>query len=330
MPFYDDKNVLVTGAGGFIGSHLTERLVELGAKVRVFLRYNSQNRAGLIECLPEHVQESLDVFWGDLKDPEAVRKAVKGNQIVFHLGALIAIPYSYVNPLDYIQTNVIGTANILNACMDYSVDILIHTSTSEVYGSAHYTPIDEAHPLQGQSPYSATKIGTDKLAESYYRSFGLPVAILRPFNTYGPRQSGRAIIPTIITQSLVGTRIKLGSLEPSRDFTYITDVIDGFLKLCECQDALGQTINVGSGQDISIRDLVKRISSILGKNVEIEREPARVRPKRSEVERLVCDNSKAREVLHWEPKIQLGEGLRKTIQWISRNMDSFKTGRYAI
>ena len=330
MQFYRGKQVLVTGAGGFIGSHLTEELVKLGAKVRVFLRYNSQNRQGLIECLPKDIQGSLDIFWGDLKDSEAARQAVKGSQIVFHLGALIAIPYSYVNPLDFVQTNVVGTANILNACRDHQVEKLIHTSSSEVYGTAQYTPINEAHPLQGQSPYSATKIATDKLVESYYCSFALPVTILRPFNAYGPRQSARAIIPTIITQTLTSKKIKLGSLEPTRDFTYISDTIEGFIKLGECQHALGQTINVGSGQEISIKDLVKKISCILEKDVEIECEPARVRPKKSEVERLICDNSKAREMLHWEPKIPLDEGLRKTIKWISKNLDSFETGRYAI
>lgn len=322
--------MLVTGAGGFIGSHLTEELVKLGTKVRAFLRYNSQKRQGLIECLPKDIQVSIDIFWGDLKDPQAVAKAVSGVEIVFHLGALISIPYSYFNPSDFVQTNVVGTSNILNACKDHQVEKLIHTSTSEVYGTAQYAPIDEVHPLQGQSPYSATKIGTDKLAESYYRSFALPLVILRPFNTYGPRQSTRAIIPTIITQALTSEKIKLGSLEPRRDFTYVTDIIDAFLRVGQCQDAVGQTINVGSGQELSIRDLVKRISSILGKDVQIECEPARIRPKKSEVERLICDNSKAREILHWEPKISLDEGLRKTIQWISENLNRFETGRYAI
>jgi len=330
MQFYAGKQVLVTGAGGFIGSHLTEELVKLGTKVRAFLRYNSQKRQGLIECLPKDIQVSIDIFWGDLKDPQAVAKAVSGVEIVFHLGALISIPYSYFNPSDFVQTNVVGTSNILNACKDHQVEKLIHTSTSEVYGTAQYAPIDEVHPLQGQSPYSATKIGTDKLAESYYRSFALPLVILRPFNTYGPRQSTRAIIPTIITQALTSEKIKLGSLEPRRDFTYVTDIIDAFLRVGQCQDAVGQTINVGSGQELSIRDLVKRISSILGKDVQIECEPARIRPKKSEVERLICDNSKAREILHWEPKISLDEGLRKTIQWISENLNRFETGRYAI
>lgn len=330
MQFYGGKEVLVTGAGGFIGSHLTEELVKLGAKVRVLLRYNSQNRQGLIDYLPKDIRGSLDVFWGDLRDPQSVAKAVSGIRIVFHLGALIGIPYSYLNPLGVVQTNVVGTANILDACKDHQVEKLIHTSSSEVYGTAQYAPINEAHPLQGQSPYSATKIGTDKLAESYYRSFALPLTILRPFNTYGPRQSARAIIPTIITQALTGERIKLGSLEPRRDFTYITDIIDAFLKVGQCQDALGQTINVGSGHELSVRDLVKRISSILGKDVQIECEPARVRPQKSEVERLICDNSKAKAILHWEPQIPLDEGLTKTIQWISENLDRFETGRYAI
>jgi len=331
MRFYQGKEVLVTGAGGFIGSHLTEELVKLGAKVRVFLRYNSQNRQGFIGCLPKDIRGSLDVFWGDLKDPQAVAKATSGISIVFHLGALIGIPYSYLNPLDVVQTNVVGTANILNACKDHQVEKLIHTSSSEVYGTAQYTPINEAHPLQGQSPYSATKIATDKLAESYYRSFALPVTILRPFNTYGPRQSARAIIPTIITQALTGKKVKLGSLQPTRDFTYISDTIQGFLRLGECNHAMGQTINLGSGHETSIEDLVRRISSILKKDVEIKCEPGRVRPKESEVERLVCDNSKAKQILHWEPKVALDEGLTKTIRWISKNLDHFENiGRYAV
>jgi len=331
MQFYAGKQVLVTGAGGFIGSHLTEELVRLGAKVRVFLRYNSQNRQGLIECLPKDIQGSLDIFWGDLRDPQSVAKAVSGIRIVFHLGALIGIPYSYLNPLGVVQTNVVGTANILNACKDHQVEKLIHTSSSEVYGTAQYAPINEVHPLQGQSPYSATKIGTDTLAESYYRSFALPVAILRPFNTYGPRQSTRAIIPTIITQALTRERINLGSLEPRRDFTYVTDIVDAFLRIGRCQDALGQTINVGSGQELSIRDLVKRISSILKKDVRIECEPVRVRPKKSEVERLICDNRRAKEILQWEPKVALDEGLSKTIRWISENLDRFHDiGSYVV
>jgi len=327
---WNKKKVLVTGAGGFIGSHLTERLVELGASVKAFVRYNSRNDWGLIETLPKEIKESLDIFTGDLKDPETVRKAVKDCDIVFHLGALIAIPYSYINPLDFVQTNIGGTANILNACKEYGVEKIIHTSTSEVYGTARYTPIDENHPLQGQSPYSASKIGADKLAESYYFSFALPVAILRPFNTYGPRQSARAVIPTIITQALTTQRIKLGSLEPTRDLTYISDTVEGFIKEAESEESIGQVINLGTGEETSVGDLVRKIGAILGKKLKIEYDPIRVRPEGSEVERLISNNTKAKNILKWEPKVSLEEGLEKTINWISKNIDRYKIGMYNI
>jgi NAD dependent epimerase/dehydratase len=324
------KKVLVTGAGGFIGSHLTERLVKLGVSVKAFVRYNSRNDWGLIEFLPREVQESLEIFSGDLKDPEAVRKAVKGREIVFHLGALIAIPYSYINPLDFVQTNIGGTANILNACREYGVEKIVHTSTSEVYGTARYTPIDEDHPLQGQSPYSASKIGADKLAESYYLSFNLPVAILRPFNTYGLRQSARAVIPTIITQALLNERIKLGSLEPTRDLTYISDTVEGFIKEVESKNSTGQVINLGTGEETSIGDLVKKVGDIIGKELKIEHDSARVRPERSEVGRLISNNTKAKRILDWKPKVSLEEGLKKTIDWISKNLERYKIEKYNI
>lgn len=328
---WQSKKVLVTGAGGFIGSHLIERLVELGASVRAFVRYNSRNDLGLIEFLTKEVQESLEIFRGDLKDPEAVRKAVKGCEIVFHLGALVSVPYSYINPLDFVQTNIGGTANILNACKEYGVEKIVHTSTSEVYGTARYVPIDENHPLQGQSPYSASKIGADKLAESYYLSFELPIAILRPFNTYGPRQSARAVIPTIITQALRGEKIRLGSLESTRDLTYISDTIEGFIKIAKSQESIGQVINLGTGEEISIRDLVKKIGNILGKELNIEPDPIRVRPKTSEVERLISDNTKAERILNWEPKVSLEEGLYYTIEWIRKHLDRYRRiGQYVI
>ena len=318
------KKVLVTGAGGFIGSHLTERLVNLGANVKAFVHYNSRNDHGLIEILPKEIQEYLDISVGDLKDPEAVRKAVKCCEIVFHLGALISIPYSYINPLDFVQTNIVGTANILNACREYVVEKIVHTSTSEVYGTARYIPIDENHPLQGQSPYSASKIGADKLAESYYLSFSLPVVVLRPFNTYGPRQSARAVIPTIITQALVYDKIKLGSLSPTRDLTYISDTVEDFIKTAESHNSVGEVINLGSGIETSIRDLVKIISDIIGKEIEIEHDPARVRPENSEVGRLISNNTKAEKIFNWEQRVSLEQGLKKTIDWISNNIHRYK------
>lgn len=330
MGYLKGKKVLVTGAGGFIGSHLAERLVFLGAGVRVFVRYNSRNDLGMLELVAKEIQENIEVYPGDLKDPEAVRKAVRGCEIVFHLGALIAIPYSYTNPLDFVQTNIGGTVNVLNACREYGIEKLIHTSTSEVYGTAQYSPIDENHPLQGQSPYSASKIGADKLAESYYLSYSLPVSILRPFNTYGPRQSARAIIPTIVTQALLGGSIRLGSLGPTRDFTYVSDTVEGFIKIAECSDSLGEVINLGTGREISIKELVGEISFILGEGIEIEHDPDRVRPDKSEVGRLISDNSKAREMLSWEPKVTLDDGLRKNIEWISKNISLYKPRMYNI
>ncbi len=327
------KKVLVTGAGGFIGSHLVEKLVKLGAFVRAFVRYNSRNNWGLIELLPKHIQESLEIFVGDLKDPEAVRKAVKGCDIVFHVGALIAIPYSYINPLDFVQTNIGGTANVLNACKDYGVEKIIHTSTSEVYGNAKFVPITEDHPINPQSPYAATKAAADYLALSFYRSFGLPVAIIRPFNTYGPRQSARAVIPTIIIQILAGRKkIKLGSLYPTRDLTYIKDTVEGFIKLAESNKVIGDVVNIGANSEISIGDLVRLIAQIMNVEVEIESCRERKRPKDSEVERLWADTTKARDILGWSPKYSLEDGLRKTIKWFknSNNLELYKPHIYNI
>ena len=320
----DGRKTLVTGAAGFIGSHLTEALVELGADVRVFVRYNSRGDLGLLDKLPSKIQEELEIFKGDLKDSEAVRKSVKGCEIIFHLGSLIAIPFSYTNPLDFVQTNVMGTANLLNASLDINVDKVIHTSTSEVYGTAIYCPIDEKHPLQAQSPYAATKIAADKLAESYHRSYGLPVATARPFNTYGPWQSARAIIPTLVLQSLNGSRLSLGSLHPTRDLTYVEDTILGLIEVARSQASAGQTINIGSNQEISIGDLARLISSIMGKETEILTEERRVRPENSEVERLMCDNSKAKELLGWSPKIMLRQGLKRTIDWFTEHSHEYR------
>ncbi|MBA7467396.1 UDP-N-acetylglucosamine 4-epimerase [subsurface metagenome] len=324
------KTVLVTGAGGFIGSHLTEKLVDSGAKVRAFVRYNSRNDWGLIGTLPSHTKEKIEVIMGDLRDPETIRSVMKDVDAVFHLGALIAIPYSYIHPREVVETNIMGTLNILNAAKEYKPEKIIHTSTSEVYGTAQYVPIDEKHPLQGQSPYSASKIGADKLAESFYRSYDLPITTLRPFNTYGPRQSARAVIPTIITQALAQNKVLLGSLEPTRDLSYVNDVVDGFIKAAESERSIGEVINIGSGFEISINDLANKIISLIGKKVNIVSDSKRVRPPKSEVERLMADNSKAKELLNWEPKVSLDEGLRKTIDWFLKFQNRYRPDIYNI
>ncbi len=326
-----NKKVLVTGAGGFIGSHLTETLVGLGADVKAFVRYNSRNDWGLLQLLPKDKLQSVEVISGDLRDCDTVRGSMKGTDIVFHLGSLIAIPYSYVHPRETIETNVIACLNVLTAAQDLGVKRVIHTSTSEVYGTARYVPIDEAHPLQGQSPYSASKIGADKIAESFYRSFDVPVVTIRPFNTFGPRQSARAVIPTIITQALgPDPTVLVGSLHPTRDYTYVEDTVDAFIKAAEVQGIIGETINVGSGFEISIGDIAKKILELTGVTKTISQEDKRTRPKKSEVERLWCDNSKAKRLLGWQPNINFEEGLKKTISWISGNMDLFKTERYNV
>jgi NAD dependent epimerase/dehydratase len=323
-----EKTVLVTGAGGFIGSHLTEHLVELGVNVKTFVRYNSRNDWGLLELLPNDVLNKIEVIMGDLKDADAVRYAVEDVDIVFHLGSLIAIPYSYIHPRETIETNVLGALNVLMAAKENDIEKLIHTSSSEVYGTARYVPIDESHPLQGQSPYSASKIGADKIAESFYCAFDLPVAIIRPFNTYGPRQSARAVIPTIITQALTKEKIFLGSLHPTRDYTPVKDVVEGFIKVAESPKSVGEVINIGSNFEISIGDLANKIISLVGKNAEIITDTSRVRPQDSEVERLWCDNTKAKRLLGWEPKTSLDDGLEKTIEWISEHIHLYKPEIY--
>ena len=325
----EGRRTLVTGAGGFIGSHLVEALVRIAAEVRVFVHYNSRGELGLLERLPGEIKEEIEVFAGDLKDPEALRLPVKGCEIVFHLGSLIAIPYSYINPMDFVQTNILGTANFLNACLASDVEKIVHTSTSEVYGTAVYCPMDEKHPLQAQSPYSATKIAADKLAESYYRSFGVPVAIARPFNTYGPRQSARAIIPTVILQALNGDNLTLGSLHPTRDLTFVKDTVKGLIEVARSPDSVGEVINIGSGREISMGELVQVILSIMGEKAEILKDNRRVRPEKSEVDRLMCDNSKARKLLGWEPRISLKEGLERTIDWFKSHVGEYRTN-YAI
>lgn len=323
--------VLVTGAGGFIGSHLTEELVRQGEDVRAFVRYNSRDERGLLEDLPGEVQNQFEVIAGDLKDPDGVKKAVKGCVKVFHLGALIAIPYSYVHPFDFIQTNVAGTAHLLNACLDLgSVERIIHTSTSEVYGTAQYVPIDEKHPLQAQSPYSASKIAADKLAESYYLSFGLPVATLRPFNTFGPRQSLRAVIPTILSQVLGNRKIQLGNLLPRRDFLFVKDTVRGFIELGRCDEAIGKVVNIGTGRDISIGELVQKICGLTGKEQEIEVEERRIRPDKSEVMQLLSDTRQAQSLFGWKPKFTLEEGLMETVAWYRANLGSLRVGSYPL
>ena len=328
---WNSKSILITGAGGFIGSHLAEQIIECGAKVRAFVRYNSRGDWGMLELLPKHKLDEIEVCAGDLRDSHAVRRAVQKTEILFHLGSLIAIPYSYIHPRETIETNVMGALNVMSAASEVGVDRVIHTSTSEVYGTARYVPMDEKHPLQGQSPYSASKIGADMVAESFYRSFGLPVTIIRPFNTFGPRQSARAVIPTIITQALTPVaQIVLGSIHPTRDYTYVEDVVNAFIKAAVSQDSIGETINIGSGSDISIGDIAKQVMSILGVDKPIALDSKRVRPVNSEVERLCCDNTKARQLLDWEPRISLEEGLRRTIQWFAANPGSYKPDIYNI
>lgn len=331
------KKILVTGADGFIGSHLTEELVRLGHDVRAFTYYNSFNSWGWLDESDSNVLKSLDVFAGDIRDPHGVKKAMEGCDVVLHLAALIAIPYSYHSPDTYVDTNVKGTLNIVQAARELGVEKVVHTSTSEVYGTARFVPITEEHPLQGQSPYSASKIGADQMAISFYNSFDTPVSIVRPFNTYGPRQSARAVIPTIITQLLKGERkLKLGSVHPTRDFNYIEDTVSGFIAATESDDSVGEVINIGSNYEVSVGDTVKFIAEIIGAEVEIETDDVRIRPDKSEVERLWADNSKAKQLLDWEPEFAGTEGfkrgLAKTVEWFGNpeNLKKYKSQIYNI
>ena len=321
--------VLVTGAGGFIGSHLTEELVRQGAKVRALVHYNSRNHWGLLEKLDAEVLRRVEVVPGDISDPQCVSRLAEGREVVFHLAALIAIPYSYTAAASYVAANVQGTLNVLEACRRHRVRKLVHTSTSETYGTARYVPIDEAHPLQPQSPYSATKIGADCLALSYHSSFGLPVAVIRPFNTFGPRQSARAVIPTIITQLLAGRpALELGSVTPVRDFTYVADTVAGFLAVAASSKSVGEVINVGSGRGVTIAQTAQAAMRLMGCQARLRQARARVRPERSEVLRLVCDNRKARRLLGWKPRWSLDEGLARTIDYLTRNRSDYKAGLY--
>lgn len=324
-----DRKVLVTGAGGFIGSHLTERLVELGAQVRAMVRYNSGGSQGWLEEVAAQ-EGRLEVVAGDVCDRDSVAGALCGVDVVFHLAALIGIPYSYKAPASYVRTNVEGTLNVLECARELGVGRVVHTSTSEVYGTARYVPIDEAHPLQPQSPYSATKMGADQLALSFERSFRLPVVVVRPFNTYGPRQSARAVIPTIITQCLAGGSLKLGSLTPTRDLNFVSDTVEGFLLAADSRAAVGQVVNLGSGREIAIGDLAKLIAQLMQVSVKIEAEEQRLRPPASEVERLLAANGRAKELLGWTSRVPLEEGLARTIDWIRKHADRYRPGVYAV
>jgi dTDP-glucose 4,6-dehydratase len=323
---WSGTRVLVTGAGGFIGSHLTERLIELGAQVRGLVHYNALGTWGWLDTSP--LRADCEVVAGDIRDRDSVQRAMKNVDVVFHLAALIAIPYSYQAPLSYVHTNIEGTLNVLSAARDLNVARVIHTSTSEVYGTARYAPIDEAHPLQGQSPYSASKIGADKMAEAFYDSFDVPVTTVRPFNTYGPRQSARAVIPAIITQCQAGNVIRLGSLHPTRDFNFVADTVAGFIAAASADAALGQTINIGSGREISIGDLVHLIAQLMGRTVTVIADDQRVRPEKSEVDRLLASNARARELLGWTPQVSLEQGLERTIAWLTQNSERYRPGVY--
>jgi len=324
-----NKKVLVTGSSGFIGSHLTEKLVEMECDVKAFVKYNFQNDWGWLEH--SKAKNDIEIYTGDIRDYDAVYDAAKDVDVIFHLAALIGIPYSYVSPLAYIKTNVEGTYNVLQSARQHNLDRVIVTSTSETYGSAQYVPIDEEHPMVGQSPYSASKIGADQLAISYHRSFDIPVTIARPFNTYGPRQSARAIIPTIITQILNGQReIKLGNLSPTRDFNYVKDTANGFIALAQSKETIGEITNIGSNFEISMQDTLDLIVELTGEDVKIVTDQKRVRPDKSEVDRLYCDNTKIKELTSWKPEYSLEEGLKETIDWFADNMEFYKPEIYNV
>jgi NAD dependent epimerase/dehydratase len=324
------RSVVVTGAGGFIGGHLVESLVRDGARVRGLVRYNSRNERGTLEWLPADVATEVDVVLGDLRDIESVHRAIAGTEIVFHLGAQIAIPYSYVNPRDFFETNVLGSLNVAQAALGAEVERVVHTSTSEVYGTARFVPITEDHPLEPQSPYAASKVAADKLMDAFHRSFELPVVILRPFNTYGPHQSERAIVPTIITQALERDVLQLGSLDTRRDLTYVTDTARAFVAAAAASAAVGQTMQLGTEVDVAVRDIVTLVGQLLGRDLAVEEDPQRLRPPASEVQRLLSSPARARELLGWSPEVSLEEGLGRTIEWIERSPRRFRPEQYVI
>ena len=327
---WSGRRVLVTGAGGFIGSHLVERLVESGADVTAFLHYRSSGGSGLLEEVEPRIRSSIRQRAGDLRDFESVRRAVASHELVFHLGALVGIPYSYANPSAIAQTNILGTLNVLTASRDTGVARVVHTSTSEVYGSAQRVPIDERHPLAPQSPYAASKVAADALAASFQRSFGLPVVTVRPFNTYGPRQSGRAVIPAIAGQALHADRVRIGSLTPTRDFNYISDTVAGFLALAGCDAAIGREINLGSGTEVSVGEVAQKIIRLAGREVAVESAEERVRPRASEVMRLVADSSEAHALTGWATRVTLDEGLAHVIEFLARRPEWTRVGEYEI
>ena len=323
------KKILITGAAGFISSHLVEACMQRGYAVKAFVRYNSKNNWGWLDSI-EH-NDKLEIVSGDIRDYDSIYNSLKGCDAIFHLAALIGIPYSYVSPLAYVKTNIEGTYNVLEAARQLNLKNIVITSTSETYGTAQYIPIDEKHPAVGQSPYSATKIAADQLALSYFYSFNLPVKIARPFNTYGPRQSARAIIPTIITQLLDGSKkLELGNIEPTRDFTYVKDTVNAFIEIAETDKLIGEATNIGSNKEISIEELVCLIASLMGKNIEIIADDKRIRPKRGEVDQLNCDNTKIKKYTKWQPNYALENGLQETINWISDNRSLYKTGVYNV
>jgi NAD dependent epimerase/dehydratase len=324
------SSVLVTGAGGFIGGHLVERLVRSGAEVRGLCRYNSRNERGTLDWLAPEVSAEVEVALGDLRDVESVAAAVEGADVVFHLGAQIAIPYSYVNPRDFLEVNVLGTLNVAQAALRHGVQRVVHASSSEVYGNALTVPITEEHPLEPRSPYAASKVAADKLMEAYHRTWNLPVCVLRPFNTYGPRQSARAIVPTIVAQALAGSTLRLGSLEPRRDLTFVTDTVDGFVAAAEHDVAIGRTIQLGTNYDVSVAQLVAMVGDILGRPLSVETDPARLRPDNSEVQRLISGPFLASRLLSWEPRVDLRQGLERTVEWISRNTWRYRSEQYVI
>ncbi|MCG2718017.1 MAG: GDP-mannose 4,6-dehydratase [Nanoarchaeota archaeon] len=322
------KKVLITGSAGFIGSHLTERLLGLGADISSFIRYNSREDLGFVQSLKD--SGKINIIKGDIRELSTIREAVKDQDVVFHLAASISVHYSMINPSEVVETNVMGTLNILDACRKEDVEKIVITSSSEVYGTALYTPIDEKHPLQAQSPYAASKIGGDKIAESFFRCYKLPVAVVRPFNTFGPRQSTRAVIPSVITQVLTKDKVLVGATDTFRDFTFVTDTAEGFIKMAESPKSIGEVVNLGTGVDISINDMIKKVVELVNKDVEIVVDEKRLRPNTSEVMKLLASNEKAKKLIGWEPKVSFEDGLKKTIDWISENINLYKAKEYHV